>query len=138
MFVLTAKLNKKKIGAVLLAILLAIVLLVAILSFSGGERPAQIRSSEDAAAYLRSLGWQVAPEPLEVQQIVIPRDFSGVYEHYIQLQRAQGFSLEKYGGMSAVRYTFPVLNYPTGEEGIVADISYNNARKYFNFRKKEI
>ena len=124
MFVLTAKLNKKKIAAILLIVLAVIALVIAVITLagSGSSSSYEIRSSEDAAQYLRSLGWEVNPEPLEVQQIVIPRDFSGVYENYIDLQHKQGFKLEEYGGMSAVRYTFTILNYPSGEEGIVADI----------------
>ena len=64
----------------------------------------------------------MSSDPLEVQEIVIPREFTGVYESYIQLQRKQGFKLEEYGGMSATRYSFSVLNYPGGVENIVADI----------------
>ncbi|MDD6188078.1 MAG: DUF4830 domain-containing protein [Clostridiales bacterium] len=122
MFVMTAKLNKKKLTAVLLTVILLIVAIVVLLNVVGGSSSQKIRSSDDAAAYLRSLGWQVSPTPLEVQQIVIPRDFSGVYESYIALQHKQGFKLEEYGGMSATRYTFRILNYPSGEDCIVADI----------------
>lgn len=122
MFVMTAKLNKKKLAAVLLAVVLLIVAVVVALSVIGGSSVQKISSSEDAAVYLESLGWQVDHNPLEVQEIVIPRQFSGVYESYIELQRRQGFKLEEYGGMSATRYTFRVLNYPSGEDCIVADI----------------
>ena len=122
MFVMTAKLNKKKLTAILLVLVLAIVAVVIAVSAIGGSSGGRIRSSEDAAAYLESLGWQVSPEPLEVQEIVIPRQFTGVYESYILLQRRQGFKLEEYGGMSATRYSFNVLNYPGGEKNIVADI----------------
>ena len=122
MFVMTAKLNKKKLAAIFLAVVLAIVAIVVLLNVIGGSSAGKIRGVDDAAAYLESLGWQVLPEPLEVQEIVIPRDFSGVYEGYIALQQKQGFKLEEYGGMNATRYTFRVLNYPSGEESIVADI----------------
>lgn len=122
MFVMTAKLNKKKLAAVLLAVILVIVAIVVALNVIGGSSVQKIRGSEDAAAYLQSLGWQVASEPVEVQQIVIPRQFTGVYESYIALQQKQGFKLEEYGGMSATRYTFRILNYPGGGDGIVADI----------------
>ncbi len=122
MFVMTAKLNKKKLTAILLALVLAIVAIVVAIGAIGGSSGGRICSSEDAAAYLESLGWQVSKTPLEVQEIVIPRQFTGVYESYIQLQRKQGFKLEEYGGMSATRYSFSVLNYPGGEDNIVADI----------------
>ena len=122
MFVMTAKLNKKKLTAILLALVITIAAIAAAVSAIGGKGGGRIRSSDDAAAYLESLGWQVVSQPLEVQDIVIPRQFSGVYESYIELQRRQGFKLEEYGGMSATRYSFTVLNYPGGNEGMVADI----------------
>lgn len=122
MFVMTAKLNRKKLAAALLAVFLIIVAIVIAFNAAGSRSGGKIRSAEDAGAYLAEIGWHVSPEPLEVQEIVIPRQFSGVYESYIELQRRQGFQLEEYGGASATRYTFRILNYPSGEEGIVADI----------------
>ena len=122
MFVMTAKLNKKKIAAALLILMAAIIVIVVALNVIGRSSGSGISSSEDAAAYLESLGWQVSPEPVEVQEIIIPREFTGVYESYIELQRKQGFHLEEYGGMNATRYTFRILNYPGKTEGFVADI----------------
>lgn len=123
MFVFTAKLNKKKLLAaavVLLAAALLAVILLSILGAEGTSSPA-VRSAEDAAAYLRSLGWQPEPEPIEVQELVIPRDFSRVYEQYAALQREQGFELERWAGMKATRYSFRLLNYPGGQD-VVADL----------------
>ena len=131
MFVFTAKLNKRK--AVFFLIVLALVIAAVILAVSlrgiKGHTtavhtpvPAGIRSPADAAAYLASLGWEVDPEPLEVRDILIPRQFSGVFADYADLQKQQGFPLEKYKGMDALRYTFRVRNYPTGESDIVADL----------------
>ena len=131
MFVFTAKLNRKK--AVLFLIVFALILAAVILAVSfrgtGGlprsqhtPSPAVIRTAGDAAAYLAALGWEVDPEPVEVREIVIPRSFSGVYADYVALQKKQGFPIEQYGGMDAVRYTFKVKNYPTGEKEIVADL----------------
>ena len=131
MFVFTAKLNRRK--AVLLLIVFALVIAAVILAVSlrgaKGHTPAMhtaapvsIRAASDAAAYLAALGWEVDPEPLEVREIVIPRQFSGVYADYAALQKRQGFPLDQYGGMDAVRYTFRVRNYPSGEKEIVADL----------------
>ncbi len=131
MFVFTAKLNKRKALCFVIAfalVLAAIILAVSLRSGSdrsrdGNESALQgIRNAEDAAAYLRKLGWEVQPEPLEVREIVIPREFTGAYADYIALQEQQGFPIAQYGGMDAVRYSFRILNYPTGEENIVADL----------------
>ena len=131
MFVFTAKLNRRKavLFLIVFALILAAIILAVSLRSAGGipgsektQAPALVRTAEDAAAYLASLGWQVDPEPIEVKTIVIPRSFSGVFADYVALQKKQGFSLEQYGGMEAVRYTFKVKNYPTGEKEIVADL----------------
>ena len=53
--------------------------------------------------------------PVETQEIVIPRELR-VYEDYAKLQREQGFTLDKHGGMKAVRYTYKILNYPETQE----------------------
>lgn len=131
MFVFTAKLNKRKALFFVIAFALILAALILAVSLRGGRRDGMeprepsyqgIRSSEDAAAYLRDLGWEVQPEPLEIREIVIPREFTGIYADYIILQEQQGFPIAQYGGMDAVRYTFRILNYPTGEENIVADL----------------
>lgn len=134
MFVFTAKFNKKK--AVLILIALAVLLFAIILiagSLSRGKTKDSgltgnnLRNNEDRVAYLNALGWDVSDTPLDTQEIVIPREFSGVYESYVALQNEQGFTLEKYGGMNAVRYTYKILNYPGGDNTVVADmIIYKN------------
>ncbi len=127
MFVYTAKINKRKalLYTVALALLIAVaIILVSVLRDGGGASVSEssVRDSGDVVQYLSSLGWKVDEEPIEVKEIVIPREFTGVYADYIELQRAQGYTIDQYGGMDAVRYTFRVLNYPTGEEHIVADV----------------
>ena len=131
MFVFTAKLNRRKAVLFLIAFALVLAAIILAVSLRGGKengRPARtpaptlVRTAGDAAAYLAALGWEVDPEPLEVREIVIPRSFSGVYADYVALQKQQGFPIEQYGGMDAVRYTFRVRNYPTGEKEIVADL----------------
>lgn len=130
MFIFTAKLNKRKLVALILFLALALCAIILAVSLrglrSGGEREPvvanTVRDSSDAARYLQALGWEVDPSPLEVKSIVIPRSFTGVYADYAALQKAQGYPLEEYGGKEAVRYSFRVNNYPTGESGIVADL----------------
>ncbi len=120
MFVFTAKLNKKKLLAALIGLLAAVLLFVLVLSTLHGEAagPRPVRNAEEAAAYLKALGWQPEPEPLDVQDLLIPREFNRVYESYAALQKEQGFELERYAGMQATRYSFRLLNYPGGEEAI--------------------
>lgn len=129
MFVYTAKVNKRKalLYVLALALLLAIIIiLVSVFRDGGGKGNAisenLIKDSGDIAEYLSGLGWKVEEDPIEVKQIVIPREFTGVYADYIELQKSQGYTIDQYGGMNAVRYTFRVLNYPSGEDNIVADV----------------
>lgn len=133
MFVFTAKLNRKRIIA--LVLLIGLIIAAIVLIAGGGEsgsgdeasgslpeRPARVRSNDERVQYLASYGWLVSEEPVETQDIIIPRDFTGAYSEYNELQLSQGFDLANYCGEAATRYTYAVLNYPTGEEGIVADI----------------
>ena len=129
MFVFTAKLNRKSAVAavvVLALLLIAVILLVSLRSIGGSGKhlpeKAGVADAADAARYLAGLGWQVEPQPLEIRELVIPRSFSGVYADYAALQTRQGYPLAEYGGMEARRYSFRVLNHPSGEENIVADL----------------
>ena len=131
MFFYTAKFSKKKAIAIVLgiAVLLCIIVILAA-SFGGkdkGVSGSALKTNEDRITYLNSLGWEVEVVPLEVQNIVIPREFGDVYSEYIELQRRQGYSLEKYGGMEAVRYTYRITNYPDGNTEVVADMVLYNA-----------
>ena len=129
MFVFTAKLNRKSAVAVVAALallLIAVILLVSLRSIGGSgkaaQEPAGIADAEDAARYLAGLGWQVESQPLEIRELVIPRSFTGVYADYAALQAKQGYPLSEYGGMEARRYSFRVLNHPSGAETVVADL----------------
>lgn len=131
MFVFTAKFNKKL--ALTIIVALGVILCVIILIAGAGNKnesaetithlySSDLRSNSDRVSYLKSLGWEVSEEPIDEQIIVIPRDFTGVYDEYNELQQNQGFNLADYGGMEVTRYTYEVRNYPTGETGVVADI----------------
>ena len=128
MFIFTTKLNKKR--AVLCLLLLAAVLLAIILLAGRRDRTesrdtpsaSSVGSVEEQVEYLASLGWVVEAQPLDVQEIVIPDEFTGVYAEYSRLQQEQGFDLSKYSGREAVRYTYRVLNHPTCSDPVVADL----------------
>ena len=130
MFIVTAKLNKKKIlAAVILALAVLCAAVILIRTVSGGSGSsgesgihATVKSNSDRVAYLARFGWQVNEEPLETLEITIPREFPDVYEQYNKIQLEQGFDLGDYRGMKATRYTYRVLNYPSGGDDVVADL----------------
>ncbi|MBO6010592.1 MAG: DUF4830 domain-containing protein [Oscillospiraceae bacterium] len=124
MFVYTAKLSRRKIVAAAVAaaaVIGAVILAIALGSGSRAVSAPDMSKNADRVAWLRSLGLEVEEEPLESRTVVIPRNFGGVYADYIALQREQGFPLEDYGGMEAVRYTYRVTNRDDDRE-IVADV----------------
>jgi hypothetical protein len=126
MFIFTAKFNRRIAVAVVigLAVVLGIIIILAGHkdSKSAATVSRLVKTNEERVNYLTSFGWEVSKKPLEEQDVVIPRNFSGVYADYVKLQDSQGFSLSDYAGMEAKRYTYDILNYPSGERGVVADI----------------
>ena len=132
MLILTAKMPRRKIfrGA-LLAAALCCALALFLTVDRGGASPASaparpdpkgIKNGEDRVAYLEEWGWQVKPEPLSVQELLIPGEMDDSYQEYLAMQTQQGFDLAKYAGKRVKRYTYQVTNYPTGEEGVQADL----------------
>ena len=125
----TAKVNRKKIGLVLMgAVLLSAVAVAASLLWGGGAQAAAsmshkgVKTAEDRAAYLESWGWQVDPEAAAVEELVMPESFGEEFSQYLALQAAQGFDLTKYAGKRVKRYTLNVLNYPGGAQGVQAHL----------------
>ena len=130
MFILTAKLKRERLiaGAAAVAALCAVVAIaVGVISVQGGTVSASadqkgVKTNEDRVAYLESFGWTVEPEPLAVEELLIPEEFDETYTQYLELQSSQGFDLTQYCGMRVKRYTYVITNYPTGETGVQAGL----------------
>lgn len=136
MFIYSIKPDKKKAIIIILAaaIIICALILLAGRRDSGGMPTSasgsdavtatdiEIGSEKDVAEYLKSLGWEISDEPVDVQNIIIPREFSDKYEDYNEIQKKQGYDLSKYSGIDAVRYTYEIFNYPDQQGGVVADI----------------
>ena len=130
MFIFTAKIRRKQ----LLLLAAAVAVLAAVLVFAAGlftGKPAWAglggdstrgKSNEDRIAYLESYGWVVRPEPIHSEELLIPEEFDDTYRNYLELQTGQGFDLSKYRGKTVVRYSYQILNYPTGEEDAQAGL----------------
>ena len=135
MFILTAKLNKKRLLA--LVILAAVALAALILSLSdrpeasaalgSGQASAKgIKTNEDRLAYVQSLGYAVEEQPSRSQEVMIPSEFDQVYQEYNGLQKECGFDLEKYRGKQVMLYTYTVQNYPDEPEVMLDLLVYRN------------
>ena len=135
MFIVTAKLDRRKALAVVFVIALTI---IAIILLAGRRDQAQegpsgaleipVETAGDIVTFLEDLGWQVATEPIDVREVLIPRDWTEVYEAYNVMQIEAGFDLSDHRGRPAMRHTYVILNYPGQSEGVVADILVANGR----------
>ena len=130
MFIVTAKIPRRKLAVSVAAAALLCCCAVAFTlgppavqtAGSSPPSPKGIRSNSDRVEYLREYGWEVAEEPLATQELLIPEEMDESYDEYLALQTAQGFDLEKYAGKRVKRYTYEVLNHPTGETGVQANL----------------
>ena len=132
MFILTAKLRRGRLIAGALAVLaLCGAAALAAGAFSSGgvdaaasvpASPKGVKDNDDRVAYLESYGWQVSQDPVAIEELLIPQEFDETYTQYLALQADQGFDLTKYKGKRVKRYTYTVLNYPSGEENIQAGL----------------
>ena len=135
MFIYTAKLNRRRLAAGGITALVLVCALAVLLGFfdrsatSVGQTisPKKIRTAEDRLSYLGAYGWLVKEEPLAVEELLVPKEMGPEYDDYLKLQTQQGFDLQKYAGKRVKRYTYEILNYPTGETGIqVSLLIYKN------------
>lgn len=84
-------------------------------------------SNEDRIAFLGAYGWEVSTEPVEVKEVLIPEEWTDVYEKYNELQTAQGLDLSKYKGCRAKLWCYSVSNHPNATENVLAHlIIYDN------------
>ena len=96
MLIWTAKFSRKKAVA---AVVLMGVVMAALIVLTGRtpEEPEvplpTLSTNEERVAYLRSLGWEVEPEPIETLQFLLPAELEEPYRSYNELQLSQGFDL---------------------------------------------
>ena len=132
MLIVTARLPRRKLAfSVAVAALVCCAALA--LNLGGGAwqpvsaasalpSPKGVRTNEDRVAYLEGYGWQVSPDPLATEELLIPEEMDESYDEYLALQAEQGFDLEQYAGQRVKRYTYEITNYPTGETGVQANL----------------
>ncbi|MFR5876018.1 MAG: DUF4830 domain-containing protein [Eubacterium sp.] len=126
MQVLTIKAKPKTIFGIILAVTGVIVIL---LTFIGNHNSAAAKAAmaeikcataDERLAYIASLGWECSKDETE-KAITIPNEFNDVYTQYNEVQKEQGFDLEKYKGQSATLYTYNITNYKSNKN-VIADL----------------
>ncbi len=133
MIIYTARVPKKKLLAAGAA---ALCCLFAALTFAltlGGRAVTvsaevkNIKTNDDRLAYLSGLGWQVSPQPIATEELLIPEEFDDSYQSYLALQSGQGFDLTQYRGKRVKRYTYQLTNYPAQTEPVqISLLIYKN------------
>ncbi len=138
MIVRTIKIpNRKKLGGILgfaIIFVFAVIGAVTLVSDDSVATSATVpkthffaSTNEDRIAFLASYGWEVETEPCEIKEVLIPEEFSDVYEKYNELQTSQGLDLSKYKGCRAKLWSYSVLNHPNATENVRAHlIIYDN------------
>lgn len=129
MLIVTAKMPKRKLTLGVAAAALLCCCAIALnfgravtASASDLPSPKGVRSNQDRIDYLSAYGWEVSGEPIATQELLIPQELDDSFAEYLALQNGQGFELQKYAGKRVKRYTYEVLNYPTGEAGVQANL----------------
>lgn len=127
MFIVTAKIPKRKLLAGAITVLCCCLVIATALiatmeqrSVAASANPSGIRNNEDRVAYLNGLGWQVLDMPVTSEELIIPETFDESYDEYLALQKAQGFDLTKYTGKRIKRYIYTVTNYSDSEQEVHA------------------
>lgn len=138
MFIFSVKADKRKICVVLAALLLVVTAVIVIARIRS-EKPSAVSAglkyslsagtSEERVAFFQQFNWQVAPEPVSVQDVTIPTAFNDVYSNYNRIQKEQGLDLTPYAGKVCRQWVYAVLNYPQqGQDAQVRAtiLVYNN------------
>lgn len=126
MFVFSLKTNKKKILAYTFLALIGIVLIFTLVYIRGQNVSNgypetvlhTVNGNEQRVEFIKSFGWEIDKEPIEVKEVIIPSEFNDVFSNYNSIQKKQGFNLEKYKGKTVKRYCYNVLNYPNTEDDV--------------------
>lgn len=82
----------------------------------------KLKTNEQRVALLESYGWKVDPEPRSEREVQIPKTFDDTYQAYNAIQIGQGLDLAPYQGKRATLYTYGLTEYPTGAEGVTANL----------------
>ena len=127
MFIMTTKVDKRKLLIAAAAILAAI---AALLFLGGGQEAAPTSASTAPAAdsndarvkFLTDLGWDVTASPAEATEVKIPKGADEVFDRYNALQKSMGYDLSKYAGKKVMRYVYQVNNYAGAQEPVYATL----------------
>ncbi len=131
MYIVSVKLNKKKVCSVAAAFCLAIAIIFVSFPNSASDVlntnvNTSAKSTDEHIDFLNAFGYNVSEKPVQIQEIVIPEQFSSEYEKYNEFQKLSGFDLSKFKTYRVKKYTYKILNYDSDDEVVANLIVYNN------------
>lgn len=132
MFVISLKLDKNKIYATLATLCLVIAAACVALpershNVLNNNISNSAKSTSEHIEFLNAYGYNVNENPIQIQEIVIPSQFSETYEKYNEFQKLSGFDLVRYKNQRVKKYTYKVIDYDSVQDEVVANVLvYNN------------
>ncbi len=115
----------KKVGVVIAACIAAslfIFLVVYGVAHAYSEECITVETEDQRQSFIKEMGWEVDSSFSETSDAKIPVEFGDVYEQYNEIQKQQGFDLEKYKGKEIKIYTYKVTNYPSERDNIYMNL----------------
>ena len=116
---------KKRVKNIVIFSLCAVVTVVLIKVCAGFFTSAEELKEADIAEFLTQSGWKISASPVGEREVVIPTEFSEVYEGYNEIQLSAGYDLRKYRGETVKKYTYAVFNYKDESGKILENIRAN-------------
>lgn len=101
-------LSKKSLYIILASLIILLVVIGQLFTIKAGGIPGSTNALR--VEYLTGLGYKVNETAVSVKEIVIPENFSDVYEEYNRLQQTVGFDLLRYKGDKACIYTYSIFD----------------------------
>lgn len=136
-FIWSFKTSKKELILLIIGVVLFIAAMIYVLVPKGDNQTSllvqkgyslEAETAEQRLAFAAQFGWELDTEPIEVREVVIPSNFSEVYESYNQIQLEQGFDLTEHKGERAKRWTYRVTNYPGTTDVVYINMLIRNGK----------
>ncbi len=124
MFVISVKTKKRKMIAILAAVLVVATAAFAAVKLShsaptassGGKKyNLSASTDEERIAFFQQFGWKVNPSPVVAGEVTIPQKFDDTYTRYNNIQQEQGLDLTPYAGKTCRQWVYEITNYPEQE-----------------------
>ncbi len=133
MFVFSFKASSVRFLSILCACLLAGAFVIALMPDAGyavnvnkieaveNLEKINVSANKGRVKYINALGFEVDEENVVKNSEKVPEVFSAAFEQYNNLQKSQGFDLQKLKGKTVTSYTYKIKSYPEGFELNAAD-----------------